>query len=737
MPRMAVVHLMAENVQLRAKQARSDNRWARTLEWFANPNMLCAEKVVGFNLLIHQGAAPGVLPRNPLADVTPVVIAEIARISKLSPKQAGAHMDTLNRNQIIPVRQERVPYEPKPKPEPKPAGGTPQPEPKNEPEKAPPFLTVTKLLPIEGADAAILHPADIGKLEPSPRLDSRKKKAKEEREENKQMRARLKVLEARCPECGEIDPDKLSLVCSKCGCRTVTATLPDAKRVVRWGTRSRFKRHEEPHPIDADGNPLPPAATEHCSVPQPQQQEMFPAPPAAPVHTSVTGAEIRARKATQESLASPQQSVGSAVEQCSGKYKTYTNTTSGGPAEECSAPSTPAVGTEHCSGPGPEAAAKLLYDVFGLFDEHIVMRQGSGPNKYITAHAPLTLEILQGHLRGEITVGGRLALSDLAAPSGKRTRALAWDTDGPGWEGWHSLENAAYRLWDEGLRPLLVRNPSKAGSGHLWLPLTRPTDARRAQLAAEVLAPMLAGIKERFPDPKERTGGRIRFPAGAYRPKEGEPVSVLVGQVTGVCAIAWHEGTSPAAWAALVESQSDPAILEATYIPMVCRDAPLPLERERPRPHGVSRGHADIQAWCAANPIDAQVSIERGNKFYAPWRHESKPSVHFYPEQGKFYDYGDPQYQGDAFDLFMILRGHWDPTQPKVKGSNPDHKAAYSDAGIARDGAANEAPSMPLPMENLAADAPLPRAGTSAVHGLAQQELPVVVTDEVEWEVLE
>jgi hypothetical protein len=84
MPRMAVVHLVTENAQLRAKLTRAENRWARTLEWFANPHMKPAEKVVGFNVLIHAGGAPGVLPQNPLSDVTPVVIAEIARISGLS-----------------------------------------------------------------------------------------------------------------------------------------------------------------------------------------------------------------------------------------------------------------------------------------------------------------------------------------------------------------------------------------------------------------------------------------------------------------------------------------------------------------------------------------------------------------------------------------------------------------------------------------------------------------------------
>ena len=144
---------------------------------------------------------------------------------------------------------------------------------------------------------------------------------------------------------------------------------------------------------------------------------------------------------------------------------------------------------------------------------------------------------------------------------GARTRALAWDTDEKdGWKGRRTLEAAAYRLYEEGLRPILVRNPSKPHSGHLWVLLARPTDARRAQLAAEVLAT----ITERFPDPREKTGARIRFPAGTYRPEEGEPVPVLVGAVTGVCEIQWHEGNAPAAWAALTNSLSNPDILETT-----------------------------------------------------------------------------------------------------------------------------------------------------------------------------
>jgi hypothetical protein len=342
MPRMAVVHLMAESVQLRAKQARSDNRWARTLEWFANPNLACAEKVVGFNLLVHAGGAPGVLPRNPLSDVTPVVIAHIAKQCKLSDKQTGAHMDTLSRNKIIPIHQDRVVPQPKPdpKPAPQPAGpargtpggaqGAPQPTPKaggahcsvpTAEGKSPPFITVTTVLPIEGPDAAILHPAKIGPLTPSPRLQNHRKKEGENRQDTRKKLDRLKILEARCPHCGEIDPDKLSLHCHKCGQPTLVAEMPEAKRYVRWGARSRFLRREEPHPIDADGNPIPKAGKEQWSPPKAEQQEMFPAPALQPQQEVTTGAEIRAATAAQSSVSS-QHSVGSAAEQCSDQYKT-------------------------------------------------------------------------------------------------------------------------------------------------------------------------------------------------------------------------------------------------------------------------------------------------------------------------------------------------------------------------------------------------------------------------------
>jgi hypothetical protein len=285
---------------------------------------------------------------------------------------------------------------------------------------------------------------------------------------------------------------------------------------------------------------------------------------------------------------------------------------------------------------------------------------------------------------------------------------------------------AANQLYDAGLRPLLVQNKAKLYSGHLWVFSDRDTDAYRAQAAIEALAPALKRCRERYPKPPENptsgtnTGLRIRFPAGCYVTTEGERVPVLVGVHRGPADVVWAEGDTAAGWALLLGALSDAAILETTHIPVAERPKPAPPPERNIVPVRRAGPDAGIQQWCLANPIDAQVPIERGSKFRAPWRStEHDPSVHYYASEGRFHDYGDPDYHGDAFDLYMILRGFWDPKRPQGP-ANPDYRAACADAGIARSGELSKGgPSLPLPAHS-------PHGGvelTSAPGPLAQEEL--------------
>jgi hypothetical protein len=390
----ALLAMTGKAVRQEAEIARRTTIWRETLQWLANPAWDPAAKVVAFNVWIHQGGAPGLLPQNPLSDTTDVSIAEMGRRSGLGAKQTSVVMETLALNGLIRYHQEKKRVAPS---GPRPAGAPPP----------PPVITQTKLDPLAGKDAPILNLAKVTPVAKSPRAEKHRKKEAEKREETAKKLDRLKVLEARCLDCGESNPDKLAVRCHKCGCTHMVADYPDAKRVVR-GTRERpFKRREQAHPIDADGHPIPKVGAEQCSAPQLQQQELFGAPDPAPAPKVeiTTGAELRA---------------GQAAEKCSAKVNVLpTSPPTGGMAEKC-------------SGPGAREAAELLYAIFGRFEEHITLLQGKPSRdgrKYSTEDKPLSVDLLEKHLLGTVTLGGRLALADFAAPSGARTRAWAWDTD--------------------------------------------------------------------------------------------------------------------------------------------------------------------------------------------------------------------------------------------------------------------------------------------------------------------
>src|SRR3954466_317606 len=73
-----------------------------------------------------------------------------------------------------------------------------------------------------------------------------------------------------------------------------------------------------------------------------------------------------------------------------------------------------------------------------------------------------------------------------------------------------------------GLDPLLVRNPTKAASGHLWPLLDRALATSAALAAAGHIAPELNALPERFPRLDRTDGVRLRLP-GVYLPVGGAP----------------------------------------------------------------------------------------------------------------------------------------------------------------------------------------------------------------------
>jgi hypothetical protein len=651
-----------------AELAKWPRRWGHTLAWFANPHIKPGEKVLGFNVYAEMGGAPGEMPNLVLSDERQINVVEMGRRSGMGETAARSAFATLVQNGVIPARTEKVP------PPAAMIAGKPE-------DKVPPFITVTKVQPPSGPDAPILNPAKIGPLEPSQKRKKEAARSQQRNGENKTNREIIKTIMARCPGCGCTDPAQLGLVCHKCGVKTLVEEMPSPKKRTKPVT-PRFIRKEEPHPVDAEGQDTRPRPTR----PQPQQQELFEGAGPETLVTNTPGPEMLVTNSKE--VRNPYISPGS---------ETLVTNTSSGPVPETLVTNTSSFAKESDVA---KAAAALMLDVFGGFEQHILMLQGrrtTDGRKYTTIEAPLDQDILYRHLTGDITVGGRLSSSTLATPSRKRTRALAWDTDSKaGWRAWTTMVQAAHTLAGHGLKPLLVRNPAKEASGHLWLLLDGDMDAGQAQLAAETLAPGLKQMGERFPDLTAADGRRIRFPAGVYRAEDGTPVPVMVALESKVGDTRWHEGTSPEAWTDILGALSDHRILECTHVPVADVPKPQLPERRTYLPRS-GQSHADIQAWCVANPIDSQVSIEAGNKFRL--RNEGQPSVHFYRNEGRFYDFGDDRYQGDAFDLFMILNKFWDPEKGPAR-EVADYKGALRAAGIAREGAStkDEAPSEPLPL---------------------------------------
>jgi hypothetical protein len=149
------------------------------------------------------------------------------------------------------------------------------------------------------------------------------------------------------------------------------------------------------------------------------------------------------------------------------------------------------------------AAAQLLVEIAGPEPVHIEM-SARGPKKYYDVHRRLGEQDARAHLAGRTTRGAMLR------HPGGMTRALCYDADTPG--DWLCLLEAAWRLSEQGYRPLLEESPVGRG-GHLWIIFTGLVRASWAHRHTVQVAPRLSHINERWPGAR---GHKVRLPGGLY-----------------------------------------------------------------------------------------------------------------------------------------------------------------------------------------------------------------------------
>jgi hypothetical protein len=149
------------------------------------------------------------------------------------------------------------------------------------------------------------------------------------------------------------------------------------------------------------------------------------------------------------------------------------------------------------------AAVQLLVEIAGPEPVHIEM-SARGPKKYYDVHRRLSEQDARAHLAGRTTRG-----ATLRHPGGM-AHALCYDADTPG--DWLCLLEAAWRLSEQGYRPLLEESPAGRG-GHLWIIFTVLVCASWGHRHALQCAPKLAHINERWPGD---SGHKVRLPGGLY-----------------------------------------------------------------------------------------------------------------------------------------------------------------------------------------------------------------------------
>ncbi len=311
------------------------------------------------------------------------------------------------------------------------------------------------------------------------------------------------------------------------------------------------------------------------------------------------------------------------------------------------------------------------------FPNHIVMK-GLPGKKYLTEEWPLTGELLEAHFLGTATYGAGLFWPDPAMKSGRAARAIAWDSD----DELGRLIRGAALLRRRGLAPLVVKNPSKPNSGHLWLFFDAPVDPTDALTRAEQIAPCLRApeVPERFPSPtttgEKAPGGRIRLPGGRYLTAGAPAVNVLVALAPEIGAPAWLDGTTPPGWAAIAGAVTHAPDLLLTWVDPAHRPkapkAPSVQARAATVQRAAAGGSDFFKTFNRENRISDLVTVNRRGFFKSPWHTDTEPSCKVGPD-GLWCDYSRDKKGGDAFDLWCALNGFWPD-----KADKPDRKAAYA-----------------------------------------------------------
>jgi len=323
-----------------------------------------------------------------------------------------------------------------------------------------------------------------------------------------------------------------------------------------------------------------------------------------------------------------------------------------------------------------EAAVRVVAAAVLPYPNHIVMK-GQPGLKYLTEDGALTGDHLAAHFLGRGVYGAGLCWDDPAMKSGRAAQAIAWDSD-------HELGRlirGATLLRRRGLAPLIVKNPSKPNSGHLWLFFDAPVDPTDALARAEQIAPCLRApeVPERFPSPTtagdKSPGGRIRLPGGRYLTAGGPAVNVLVALAPEIGAPEWLDGITPLGWAAIAGAVTHAPDLLVTWVDPAHRPkAPkAPPVQARAATVAQATGSGEFfKTFNAENRISDLVTVNRRGFFKSPWHEDASPSCKM-DSTGLWCDFSRDKKGGDAFDLWCALHGFWPD-----KAERPDRKAAYA-----------------------------------------------------------
>ncbi len=423
-----------------------------TQDFLANPNIKPVQKIVSYNALSIAGAAPGRPATERPTEYTDTTRGLIAYRSGMSTGQVGPHIQSAADAGLIRKQTYRT-FETD-------AGG--KPIPRQHARIAPPDG--------QGWVETWANPRQIKAIEPPQRLiDDRMRKT--------DTRARVKAILAECPNCHS---PNVELHCKNCGCGVIThvdkiaAVVPLA--APRAATPGVQNAESASWTQDATGGTRGPAA-------------------GAATEGGVQDADSAFW--TQETTPSVQNAENRLL-----KYDSYHS------AESASWTDTPVGGVDVTWGeetpPEPvsplDAAVAVIAPAVIGYPDHIRMlaRRGDGDAKYTTIASPLTEALVRDHLVGRRSLGAGLCQPAAFQPGARYARAIAFDSDAD----ILPLTRGAARLARAGLRPLLVRNPSKAASGHLWLFFDAAIDANAALAAVRTIAPELAEVKEMFPNPE-------------------------------------------------------------------------------------------------------------------------------------------------------------------------------------------------------------------------------------------